>query len=99
MPVPSPQPQPQLLRSLQNTSISIEAIALQHLVFKPNHEVFNVFLRDIEHALKPRTKTDPAKILPEVYIKFLKVFSREEVNKLPPRRPGVDYIIPMQPAI
>ena len=55
-------------------------------------------MRDIEHALKPKIKTDPATVLPEVYKEFLKVFSHEKANKLPPARPGVDHIIRMQPA-
>ena len=54
-------------------------------------------MRDIEHALKPKIKTDPATVLPEVYKEFLKVFSHEEANKLPPAWPGVDHIIRMHP--
>ena len=54
-------------------------------------------MRDIEHALKPKIKTNPATVLPEVYKEFLKVFSHEEANKLPPAQPGVDHIIRTQP--
>ena len=42
-------------------------------------------------------KTDPATVLPKVDREFLKVFSHEEANKLPPARPEVDHIIRMQP--
>ena len=58
---------------------------------------FSVFLRNIEQALKPKTKTNPATILPEHYKEFLKVFSYEKANKLPQHRPRVDHTIKMQP--
>ena len=54
-------------------------------------------LRDIEQALKPKIKTDPATVLPGHYKKLLKVFSHEEANKLLPHRPGIDHTIKMQP--
>ena len=95
--MPEPVQAPESVKPLQNTPIPIGAIAFQHLASKPNHEVFSVSLRDIEHVLKPKIKTDPATVLPEVYKEFLKVFSHEEANKLPPARPGVDHIIRMQP--
>ena len=47
--------------------------------------------------MKPKTKTDPATVLPEHYKEFLKVFSYEKVNKLILHCPGVDHIIKMQP--
>ena len=95
--MPEPVQALKSFKPLQNTPISIRAIAFQHLASKPDHEVFSILLRDIEHALKPKIKTDPATVLPEVYKEFLKVFSHEEANKLPPARPGVDHIIRMQP--
>ena len=60
------------------------AIAFQHLASKPDHEVFSLSSRDIEHVLKPKIKTDPAIALLKVYKKFLKVFSHEKVSKLTP---------------
>ena len=95
--MPEPVQAIESFKLLQNTLIPIKAIAFQHLVSKPDHEVFSVLLRDIEHASKPKIKTDPATVLAEVYREFLKVFSHEEANKLPPTRPGVDKIIRMQP--
>ena len=91
--MPEPVQAPEAFKPLRNTSIPIGAIAFQHLASKPDHEVFSVLLRDIEHALKPKIKTDPATVLPEVYQEFLKVFSHKEANKLPPARPGVDHLI------
>ena len=95
--MPEPVQAPKSFKPLQNTPIPIRAIAFQHLASKLDHEVFSVSFRDIKHALKPKIKTDPAIVLLEVYKEFLKVFSHEEANKLPPARPGVDHIIRMQP--
>ena len=95
--MPKPVQAPESFKPLWNTLIPIGAIAFQHLASKPDHEVFSVSLRDIEHALKPKIKTDPATVLPEVYREFLKVFSHEEANKLPSACSGVDHIIRMQP--
>ena len=92
-----PIPVQELFQPLENTLIPIGAIAFQHLASKPDHKIYSVSLRDIEQALKPKAKTNPATVLPEHYKKFLKVFSYEEANKLPPHHPGVDHIIKMQP--
>ena len=95
--MPEPVQAPKSFKPLRNIPIPVGAIAFQHLASKPDHEVFSISLRDIEHALKPKIKTDPATVLPEVYKEFLKVFSHEEANKLPLAWPGVDHIIRMQP--
>ena len=92
-PIPVQEP----FQPLENTPIPIGAIAFQHLASKPDHKIYNVFLRDIEQALKPKIKTDAATVLPEHYKEFLKVFSHEEANKLLLHPPGVDQIIKMQP--
>ena len=78
-PIPVQEP----FQPLENTPISIGAIAFQHLASKPDHKIYSVSLRNIEQALNPKTKTDPATILPKHYKEFLKVFSHEEANKLP----------------
>ena len=95
--MPEPVQASEFVKPLRNTLVCIGAVVFQHLVFKPDHEVFSVLLRDIKHALKPKIKTDPAPVLPKVYKKFLKVFSQEKANKLPLACPGVDHIIKMQP--
>ena len=92
-PIPVQEP----FQPLENTLILIGARAFQHLAFKPHHKIYSVSLRDIEQALKPNAKTNPATVLPGQYKEFLKVFSHKEANKLPPHRPGVDYTIKMQP--
>ena len=92
-PIPVQEP----FQPLENTPIPIGAIAFQHLASKPDHKIYSVSLKDIEQALKPATKTDPAAVLPEHYKQFLKVFSHEEANKLPPHRPGVYHTIKTQP--
>ena len=67
----------------QNTPIPIGAVAFQHLASKPDNWVFSIYMRDLEHVLKSKIKTDPASVLPEVYKEFLKVFSYKEAYKLP----------------
>ena len=96
--MPEPVQALESIKPLQNTPIPIGAVAFQHLASRPDHEVFSVSLRNIEHALKPKIKTDPATVLPEVYKEFLRVFSHEKANKLPPAQPEVNHIIIMQPA-
>ena len=59
MKMPEPVHAPESFKPLQNTPIPIGAIAFQHLASKPDHEVFSVLLRDIEHALKPKIKDRP----------------------------------------
>ena len=88
---------PEAFQPLENTSVPIGAIAFQHLVSKPDHKIYSVSLRNIEQALKPKIKTDPATVLPGHYKEFLKIFNYEEAIKLPPHRPGIDHIIKMQP--
>ena len=92
-----PIPVQESFQLLENTPIPIGAIAFQHLASKPNHKIYSIFLRDIKQALKPKTKTNPATVLPEHYKEFLKVFSQKEANKLPLHHPGVDHTIKMQP--
>ena len=92
-PIPVQEP----FQPLENHPIPIGAIAFQHLASKPDHKIYSVSLRDIEQALKPKAKTNPATVLPEHYKEFLKVFSHEEANKLPLHYPGVDHTIKMQP--
>ena len=65
--MPEPVQAPESFKPLRNTLIPIRGIVFQHLAFKLDHEVFSISLRDIEHALKPKIKTDPATVLPEVY--------------------------------
>ena len=92
-----PIPISESFQPFENTPIPIDAIAFQHLASKPNHKIYSVSLRGIEQSLKPKIKTHPATVLPGHYKEFLKVFSHEEANKLPARRPGVDCTIKMQP--
>ena len=92
-PIPVQEP----FQPLENTLIPIGAITFQHLAFKLDNKICSVFLRDIEQALKPKAKTNPATVLPEHYKKFWKVISNEEANKLPLHHPGVDHTIKMQP--
>ena len=54
-------------------------------------------LKDIEHALMPKVKTNPTTVLPKPYKKFLKVFSQEEANKMLSHHPGIGYTIDMKP--
>ena len=92
-----PIPVSEHFQPLENTPVLISVIVFQHLASKPDHKIYSVSLRDIEQALKPKIKTDPAIVLPGYYKEFFKVFSYEEANKLPPHSPGVDHTIKMQP--
>ena len=65
-----PIPVQELFQPLENTLIPIGAITFQHLAFKLDNKICSVSLRDIEQALKPKTKTNPATVLPEHYKKF-----------------------------
>ena len=62
--------------SICNILISIGTITFQHLVSKPNHEIYTVFFKNIEQALKSKVRTKPVTALPEPYKEFLKVFSQ-----------------------
>ena len=57
-------------------------------------EIFNISIHDIEKALAPKSTTDPAKKLPTEYYDFLNVFSRADLDILPPHRP-YDHKIPL----
>ena len=93
--MPTPIPASKLSGPICNIPIPISVIAFQHLASKPDHEVYNVSLRDIEQDLKSKVKTDHTLALLEPYTKFLKVFSYGETKKLPPHCPRIDYTIYM----
>ena len=84
-------------KPLSATPIPINTATFSLLAAKPDHQVFSVSLRDIEQVLKPKKCVDPATLLPAQYHKFLDVFSKDNTDKLPPLRPGVDYKIKMEP--
>jgi len=54
---------------------------------KKGYILFVTSIRDIEKALRPKTRTDPATVLPKEYYDFLNVFSQELADILPPYRP------------
>jgi hypothetical protein len=56
-------------------------------------QIFAASLRDIEHALRPETYTDPKTKLPQHYHDYLDVFDRKAADTLPPHREGVDHKI------
>ena len=88
---------PQKSKPLPATLIPINAAAFSLLAAKPDHQVFSVTLRDIEHALKLKPCVDPATVLPPQYHKFLNVFSKDKANKLPSHHLGVDHKIKIEP--
>ena len=55
-PIPVQEP----FQPLENTPIPIGAIAFQHLASKPDHKIYSVSSREIEQALKPKAKPNPA---------------------------------------
>lgn len=73
----------------------IGAAAFERLSRKKTVEIFAISMKDIQDELDKRAKpiTDPkSKLIPELY-PWLDVFSKEEADTLPPRRPGIDHKI------
>jgi len=61
--------------------------------------MFSVTMKDIDQALKPKTKPSIEEIekdLPRHYQDFLNVFDPKEANTLPSHRPGIDHEIPIE---
>ena len=58
-----------------------------------NIKIFAASLADIEKALKVRTYSNPIERLPSHYRQWLQLFNREQANKLPPHREGIDHRI------
>ena len=56
-------------------------------------QIFAASLADINKALQKKIPTDPRTKLPPQYQEFLALFDKDEANKLPPHRLGVDYEI------
>ena len=60
---------------IYNTLRPISAIVLQHVILKPDYEVYSMSSKIMEQALNSKFKIDPATALPEAFKKFSKVFS------------------------
>ena len=56
-------------------------------------KVFSVTLADIQKALQRKTYSDPSKVAPDWLQPVLYAFNREDANRLPPHRPGLDHQI------
>jgi len=54
---------------------------------KKNYILFVASIKDIEKALRSKTRTDSATVLPKKYHNFLDVFSQELADILPSYRP------------
>jgi len=74
---------------------AIDSASFLRLARKKNHDLFAIFMRDIDKALKITPSVDPATLLPPEYHDFLDVFSRELADILPERRP-YDHKIQLQ---
>lgn len=75
--------------NLVNSSFQISEIScteIESCCKDDSVQIFAASLYDIEKALNPKPKGDPMKLLPAQYKDYLKVFSRDEANKLPPHR-------------
>ena len=95
VPITSNPPAPQERRSPLEIRL-IGAAPFAHVAKQPGIELFSATMRDIEKALAPKTRTDPATILPLEYHDYLSVFSQSEADKLPSHRP-CDHKIELQP--
>ncbi|KAI0995841.1 hypothetical protein K3495_g12340 [Podosphaera aphanis] len=61
-------------------------------------QIFSVTLADIQKALAPEKKTTSSmEKLPRQYYNFANLFKKEEIDKLPPHRPGRDHEIRLEP--
>ena len=58
--------------------------------------IFAISLADIEKALAPKKVSDPRKILPKHYHKYLKLFDCKDADKLLPYRLGIDHSIELE---
>jgi len=74
---------------------AIDSAPFLRLARKKNHDLFAIFMRDIDKALKITPSVDSATLLPPEYHDFLDVFSRELTDTLPERRP-YDHKIQLQ---
>lgn len=77
--------------SLQIESCNLKSF--EESAAKEDHTILAVSMEDINEALSEKPKVDPAKLLPEVYHKYLSVFSKDEADRLPPHRPSDHRII------
>jgi len=74
---------------------AIDSASFLRLARKKNHDLFVIFMRDIDKALKITPFVDSATLLSLEYHDFLDVFSRELTNILPERR-SYDHKIQLQ---
>jgi len=74
---------------------AIDSASFLRLARKKNHDLFAIFMRNIDKALKITSFVDPATLLLFEYHDFLDVFSRELADTLPERRP-YDHKIQLQ---
>ena len=64
----------------------ITAAPFYHVSKQEGVELFSVFLKDVEKALRFKQRTDPiTKLFPKFH-KCFELFSEKEANKLPPHR-------------
>jgi hypothetical protein len=87
----APYQKPEPKQSMDICLIGAAPLAL--LARKHEHEIFAVSIADIDKALSPKTYTDPTTKVPEEYHKHLRVFSRQEADRLPEHRPYDHNII------
>ncbi len=74
---------------------AIDSASFLRLARKKNHDLFVIFMRNIDKALKITPSVDSVTLLPLEYHDFLDVFSRELTNTLSERR-LYDYKIQLQ---
>jgi len=65
---------------------AINSASFLRLARKKNHDLFVIFMRNIDKALKITSSVDSATLLPLEYHDFLDVFSRELTDTLSERR-------------
>ena len=88
---------PQESKPLPATLIPINTVAFSLLAAKPDHQIFSMLIRDIEHTLKLKPCVNLATVLPPQYYKFLNIFSKDKVDKPPSHCLRVDHEIKIKP--
>ena len=73
----------------------IGAAAYNMLAKKPEAQIFAAIIEDIKKALRVKEYVDPLPLLPKEYHEFADVFSRGDLDVLPPYRP-YDHRVPVQ---
>ena len=92
-PVPGLSPPPPAINPLKINLIGAGAFA--HLTKRHKLQTFAINFYEVNQQIKDQAKDNWEKLIPEEYHKFLGLFSKKEVEGLPPHR-SYDHSIPLR---